>query len=102
MPEPYYPKSRIYPLSAMTDRLDLLRVRCMVCKRTHVYYPADLIVIFGDVDVDSLMHRMSCEGCGTKGMDVRTFLPSGQERVGLRIRKLVSIRIRRIPVWRED
>jgi C4-type Zn-finger protein len=102
MPETYYPKSRIYPLSAMTDRLDLLRVKCTVCKKWHAYYPADLLQIFGDVDVDSLMHRMNCESCGAKGMDVQTFLPSGPERVGLRIRKLVSIKIKRIPVWRED
>jgi hypothetical protein len=86
----------------MTDRLDLLRVRCTSCKLTHVYHPADLLQIFGDVDVDSLMGRMSCEGCGLKGMDVRIFLPSGSERVGLKIRKLVSIKIKRIPVWRED
>lgn len=102
MSEPHHPKSRICPLSAMTDGLDLLRVRCATCKLTHVYYPADPIQILGDVDVDSLMGRMSCKACGMKRMDVRVFLPSGPERVGLRIRKLVSIRIERIPVWRED
>ena len=102
MTEPYWPKTKIYPLSQLVDRLDLVRVRCRYCKLTHNYLPADLIVIFGDVDVDSLMDRMSCEGCKSQGLDVSTFLPSGPERVGLRIRRLVSIKIKRFPIWRED
>ncbi|WP_394887520.1 hypothetical protein [Mesorhizobium sp. AaZ16] len=32
------------------------------CKRTHSYFPSDLIQIFGDADIDSLMGRMKCEG----------------------------------------
>lgn len=93
-PEPYFPKSKIYPPWVVTDRLDLLCVRCTTCKLPHVYYPADLLQILGDVDANSLMGRMSCEGCGVKGVVVRIFVPSGPERVGLKIRKLVSVKIR--------
>jgi hypothetical protein len=35
-------------------------------------------------------------------LDVSSFLPTGTEAVGLRIRRLVALKIRRIPVWREE
>ncbi|MER8376496.1 hypothetical protein NKH19_28560 [Mesorhizobium sp. M1338] len=35
-------------------------------------------------------------------LDVEAFVPTGQEAVGLRIRRLVAIKINRVPVWRED
>jgi hypothetical protein len=62
----------------------------------------DLIQIFGDVDVDSLMHRMRCENGDHGPLDVRAFSPSGSEAVGLRIRRLVAIKLKRVPVWREE
>jgi hypothetical protein len=39
----------IFPLSASNQQRSLVRVTCRYCKRTHVYYPDDLIQIFGDV-----------------------------------------------------
>ncbi|MGS1093137.1 hypothetical protein ACVCNR_00950 [Aquamicrobium terrae] len=83
--------------------MQLVRVTCRYCKRSHVYRPDDLIQIFGDVDVDSLMHRMKCEGGAGHGqLDVKGFLPSGSELVGLRIRRLAAIKFQRVPVWKDD
>ncbi|MEQ1956834.1 hypothetical protein [Mesorhizobium sp. CN2-181] len=102
MPETYRPKAKDYPLSRLGQGgIELVRVHCRYCKRTHNYYPEDLIQIFGDVDVDSLMERMKCEN-GNHGMlDVSAFVPTGPQAVGLRIRRLVAIKVQRIPVWRE-
>lgn len=101
MPSPY--KTKPYPLSRLNaSGVQLLRVRCAYCKRSHNYFPGDLIQIFGDVDCDSLAHRMRCENGDHGALDVDAFSPTGAEAVGLRIRRLVAIRIRREPVWRED
>lgn len=82
--------------------MQLVRVTCRYCKRTHNYRPDDLIQIFGDMDTDDLMRRMKCEKGHTGLMAVETFVPTGKEAVGLRIRRLVAIKIQRLPVWRED
>ena len=103
MPEPYWPKTKDYPLSQLnTGGMRVLRVHCRYCKRTRNYFPSDLIQIFGDVDCDSLMHRMKCEGGDHGSLDVTAFSPTGSEAVGLRIRRLVAIKIQRVPVWRDD
>ncbi|MER8413924.1 hypothetical protein [Mesorhizobium sp. M1342] len=103
MPEPYAPKNRDFPLSKLNDTMRLVRVRCCYCKRLHNYAPSDLIQIFGDVDVDSLAFRIKCENGKDHGrLDVEAFVPTGREAVGLRIRRLVAIKINRVPVWRED
>ncbi|WP_140518182.1 hypothetical protein [Mesorhizobium sp. B2-2-3] len=103
MPETYAPKRRDYPLSNLNDGMRLVRIRCRYCKRTHCYHPSDLIQIFGDVDVDSLMDRMKCENDPSHGrLDVEAFAPTGREAVGLRIRRLVALKVQRVPIWRED
>lgn len=103
MPEQYWPKKGEFPLSRLNEHMQLVRVRCAFCKRVHNYRPDDLIQIFGDVDVDSLAIRMKCESGEDHGtLDVRSFVPSGSEAVGLRIRRLVALKIKRVPVWRDD
>jgi hypothetical protein len=102
MPETYGPKRKDYPLSNLNDGRQLVRVRCKYCKRGHVYYPHDLIVVFGDVDIDSLMVRIKCELCDSgAGMLVDIVDPQGRDGVGLKIRRLVAIKIRHVPVWKE-
>lgn len=71
--------------------------------KLHNYAPSDLIQIFGDVDVDSLAFRIKCENGKDHGrLEVEAFVPTGSEAVGLRIRRLVAIKINRVPIWRED
>lgn len=103
MPKPYWPKKNDYPLSRLNEGgIRLVRVTCRYCKRTHNYRLDDLIQIFGDMDTDDLPRRMTCEQGHTGLMDVEAFSPTGKEAVGLRIRRLVAIKIKRVPVWRED
>lgn len=102
MPEPYWPKEDEFTLSKLNDGRSFVRVRCNCCKRTHNYFPSDLIQIFGDVRLDLLKHRMKCEGCSNGSLSVGQVSPTGHEAVGLRIRRLVAIKIQRIPMWRED
>lgn len=103
MPEPYWPKKGDYPLSRLNEGgITLVRVTCRYCKRSHNYRPDDLIQIFGDMDTDDLMHRMKCERGHSGSMAVESFSPTGKEAVGLRIRRLVAIKIQRIPIWRDD
>lgn len=101
MPSPY--RTREFPLSRLTadGGMRLVRVRCVICRRTYNYFPGDLIQIFGDVDVDSLERRITCEAGDHRPLEVKAFEPAGAEAVGLKIRRLVAIRIQRIPVWRE-
>lgn len=100
MPAPN--KSKPFPLSNLNDGRQLVRVSCAYCKRAHHYFPSDLMEIFGDVDVDSLMYRMKCEGGDHGTLRVEAVHPSGKEAVGMKIRRLVSIHIRRVPEWREE
>lgn len=104
MPEPYWPKSKhSYRLSDASRNQTIARVRCAYCKRTVHYNPVDLIVIFGDIEVDDLMDKMKCEGGKDHGrLDVRCISPSGADAVGLKLRRLVSIQLKRVPIWRED
>jgi hypothetical protein len=45
---------------------------------------------------------LKCEGCISGGtLRVGSFSPTGSEVVGLRIRRLVAIKIQRMPVWRD-
>ncbi len=104
MPEPYWPKEKnAYHLSDADRNRTIVRVRCRYCKRLAHYNPVDLVEIFGDIEVDDLMRRMTCEGGKNHGhLDVECISPSAADAVGIKIRRLAGIRLRRIPVWRED
>ena len=47
---------------------------------------------------------MTCEGGGRAHgrLDVATLVPTVREAVGLPFRRLVAIKVNRVPVWRED
>ncbi len=104
MPEPYWPKHKnAFRLSDAGRNQTIIRVRCRYCKRTAHYNPVDLIVIFGDVEVDDLMEKMRCEGGRGHGrLNVECISPAGSDAVGLKIRRLESIQLRRVPIWREE
>ena len=102
MPQPN--RTTPFPLSKLNDARDLVSVSCGYCKREHTYYPTDLMQLFGDVDVDSLAGRMRCESVagGHGSMRVERVFSGSREMVGKKIRRLVAIRVRREPVWREE
>ncbi len=81
----------------------LIRVRCNMCRRTRHYHPGDMAMLLGNVEVDSMMGRLKCEGCGLKdATEVYAVDPPASERQGIRVRTLTAIKIVRRPVWRED
>jgi hypothetical protein len=80
----------------------LVRVSCHCRDGERYYEPADLIQIFGDVDVYRLDQAMKCERCGRRDVDVDVRLPSAMERAKIKVRRLVEIKVTKRPVWREE
>ena len=91
-----------YPLSSMVKNHTVLRVRCFSCRTTHYYRPEDMIQLFGDADVNGLHRKMRCEKCNDRELDVEAFQPVGEEFIGMKVRRLVAIKLLRVPVWREE
>lgn len=78
----------------------LVRVTCRCRPDDRSYEPADLIDIFGDVDVNRLDEAMKCERCNRgDNINVDVRLPSAAERARLRVCKLREIKIFKRPVW---
>lgn len=98
------PRSRnlIWPLSRAQAVGQLVRVRCPICPGWRHYEPADLQCLLGDVDVNAVSRRMHCERCGGHGMRAEVFIPVAAERARLKVRRLVAIKIKRVPVWRDE
>ena len=99
------PRSRhlIWTLSQAHGVQQIVRVRCGHCPGKRHYLPCDLQQLLGDVDVQRLSRLMRCEQCG-KGdeIEAHVFIPVAAERVRLKVRRLVEIKIRRVPVWRDE
>ncbi len=104
MPDPHPLTRRNALLLTHAHDLGLLvKVRCMACFGTRFYVPADLQKLFGNLDCESLDRRMRCERCGRNDcMTAETVSPSAAERQNTRIRRLVRIRWKKIPIWREE
>jgi hypothetical protein len=96
-------RTLIVLLSWAHARGHLVQVGCGFHSGVRYYVPDDLIRLFGDVDVQSLERKMKCSRCGRgDNMEVDLRLPSAAERQRMTIRRLVDIRVKRIPVWRDD
>jgi hypothetical protein len=99
------PKTRriIWLLSLAAAHRQLVWVECGYCRRSRRYYePDDLKQLFGDVDVNKLARKMRCERCGRNDqMECDVILPPAAQRASMTIRRLVEIRVKRIPVWRD-
>lgn len=92
-----------YPLSRMVEHRLLLRVQCHSCRRVSYYRPEDVIQLFGDVDVNSLQRRIKCGRCRSNNfLHIETFQPAGSDLSGIRVRRLVGIKLLRVPIWKED
>lgn len=91
-----------WPLSSAYRVGQIVRVACSYCRSKRYYDPESVARLVGDIDVNSLRRRMSCEGCGRRDyIDVDVFIPMAAERQELRVRRLKEIRIKKIPVWEE-
>ncbi|MFK0690896.1 hypothetical protein ACFX5Q_22230 [Mesorhizobium sp. IMUNJ 23033] len=81
----------------------LVLVRCGLCNVKRWYQPSDLREIFGDIEVELVGGKMSCERCGKNDcMHAETQNPTARERQGIRVRRLAEIRTVRRIVWRDE
>ena len=80
-----------------------MKVRCMNCFKARHYLPADLKTVLGNVDCDDLEAYMKCERCGSGAcLRAEALALSAQERQAIRVRRLVRVRLKKIPEWREE
>ena len=81
-----------------------IKVKCGLCHSpTRHYSPADLMRLLGDVPILSLCNEMKCEKCGHKEyLDIDVLSASAAERASFKLRRLVEVKVRKVPVWRED
>lgn len=99
------PKRRhlMWMLSRAIENGQVVWVECGYCRGRRYYEPADLMKLFGDVDVNRLARRMRCERCGRNdNMGCDVYLPVAAERAAMTMRRLVEIRVRKIPVWCDE
>lgn len=65
--------------------------------------PADSVRLLGDVPVVSLLRVMKCEKCGYKDyLQIEVLNLSASERQAVKVRHFVEVKVRKLPVWRED
>lgn len=104
MPEqPPKRRTMIHLLSYAVRWGQLVYVECGYCRGRRYYRPGDLRKVFGNIDVNRLALRMKCELCGRgDNMECDVYLPVAAERARMTIRRLVEIRIKKIPVWRDE
>jgi hypothetical protein len=96
------PSGLIWPLSKAHEVGQIVRVRCFYCPGRRHYLPGDLQQVLGDVDVRAVSRRMRCERCyRSDGLEADVFVPVASERAKLTVRRLVEIKVRRVPVWRD-
>ena len=80
-----------------------MRVRCSYCRITRHYLPGDLIYLVGDVGPSTLERMMRCQKCSRCGdIAVEFWVPTGQEWVGLTVRRLVGTKMIRHVYWRDE
>lgn len=102
--QPLKTRRTIWLLSFASAAGQLVWVECGRCRQGRRYYrPDDLIKLFGNVDVAVLPLRMRCERCGSReSMNADVHLPAPAERATLAVRRLVDVKVRLRPVWREE
>ena len=76
---------------------------CGYCPGERYYLPNDVVQVLGDIDIHKLAYRIRCERCGRgDNIDAEAYLPVASERMGIKVRRLVEIKVRRIPVWADE
>lgn len=101
MPERYpYQKGKGLRLSEAHEHNKLILVCCDLCHGKRYYFPDDLRRLLGNLEIDDI--SLKCETCGNRDyVRVTSVHLTGQERDGIRVRKLVAIKVKHVPVWQE-
>lgn len=90
-------------LSVVEPYLQIVRVHCQLCHTKRVYLIKDVITLLGDLPAYRIGHAVRCEQCGHKEyVDARCDSVQASDVGKLKIRRLVGIKIVRVPIWRED
>lgn len=90
-------------LSHAINQRQIVTTKCAACNSRHHYYPEDLQKLFGDIECDDIQDRIRCDRCaGRETMRVSVHGLAASERQAIRMRRLVDIKIRKVPVWRDE
>lgn len=93
----------VFRLSSADLQNQVIRIYCHFCRTARRYLPTDLIEVVGDVPVYELTSGMKCDNCGRgEYLAASCESTSGHDIGKLAIRRLVTIRTVRVPIWRED
>ncbi len=96
-------RGQAWTLSDAHDVGQLVRIACQHCNIKRHYRPADLQQLVGNVECEKASLGMRCGKCRrVEYLVTITWNPTAQERVGLRIRRLVEIRNVRKVIWRDE
>ncbi|MFA6153401.1 hypothetical protein [Mesorhizobium sp.] len=96
------PRRNVQTLGLAHEVGQVIRVRCLNCNITRHYLPGDLAKLVGDIPFWDVERLMRCERCKRRELDASVILPSAAERLKIRVRRLVEIRMVRRVIWRDD
>lgn len=78
-------------------------IRCRHCNIKRYFKPAELREIYGNVPVEALRGKMTCQKCRmSESIDAELLHLVGEEAVKVRFRRLVGIKFVRRVVWRDE
>ncbi|MEI9408122.1 hypothetical protein [Mesorhizobium salmacidum] len=77
-------------------------IRCRNCNIKRFFKPAELREVYGNVPIETLRGRMTCQMCRTsESIDAELLHLVGEESVSVRYRRLVGIKFVRV-IWRDE
>ncbi|MDI6025610.1 hypothetical protein QBK99_05255 [Corticibacterium sp. UT-5YL-CI-8] len=81
----------------------MAHISCGLCNLRRNYLAGDLLKMLGDVSIFDVERHMRCTQCGRKDyMTVKFDLPPPGDRVKMKFRRLVEIKMVRKFIWRDD
>jgi hypothetical protein len=79
-----------------------IKIDCAHCRVKHLYDPADLIKLCGDIQVRRIARQFRCQLCKRKDyLSSELLSPTASELAGMKVRKLIEIKLIRRPVWQD-
>jgi hypothetical protein len=104
MPEKngYSRKDLAFTLQHADEHNMLVRVTCQHCRITRRYLAKDLLTLCGPVGLDRLPRWFRCEKCGNKHWMVVDWETLYGSAIGkTKVRRLVKVTYKRVPIWKD-
>ena len=80
----------------------LVKVTCQHCRITRLYLPKDLLTLCGPIGIHEIAQWFRCEKCDQKHNMVADWMAVyGPDVRMLRVRRLVRVKYKRVPVWKD-